>query len=51
MVRNTNMLTYSAGARAFLLLAYTNIPKENDSYFILFHVGVASCIYDLRVDL
>ena len=48
MVRDTDKLTYSADVRAFPLLAYVDIPKENDGYFVLFHVGVASSIHDLH---
>lgn len=47
-VRDTDKLTYSADVRTFPLLAYVDIPKENDGYFVLFHVGVASSIHDLH---
>ena len=43
-------LTFSAGVQAFPLLPYADIPKENDGYSILFHAGVASCIYDFCLD-
>ena len=48
-VRNTEN-NFFAGFRALLLLTYTDVLKENHGYSILFHAGVASCIYDLRVD-
>ena len=47
-VRNMDKLTFSAGVRAFPLLPYADIPKENVGYVVLFHVGVTSCIYVLR---
>ena len=46
----TDKLTFFAGVRAFPLLAYMDILKENDDYSVLFHVGVASCMYDLHAD-
>ena len=50
-VRNTDKLIFSTGVQAFLLLPYADILKENVGYTVLFHAGVASCIYDLRRNL
>ena len=47
---DTDKLTFSASIRSFPLLAYADILTENDGYSILFHKGVASCMYDLRAD-
>lgn len=49
-VHNTDKLTLLADVQAFSLLAYADIPKENDSYSVLFYVGVVSCIYDLHAN-
>ena len=49
-VRDTENLTFSAGIPAFPLLAYADVSKEIHGYFGLHYAGVASCVYDLRVD-
>ena len=50
-VRNTDKLTFSAGVRAFPLLAYANIPKEMMVIpYYSTQVYVASSMYDLCVD-
>ena len=36
---------------SFSVAGIKDIPKENHGNSILFQVGVASCIYDLRTDL
>ena len=43
-VHDTVKLTFSTSVQAFSLLAYADVPKENDSHSVLFHVGVASCM-------
>ena len=37
-------LTFSAGVRAFQLLAYVNSLMKNDDYFVQICAGVSSCI-------
>ena len=42
MVHDMDNLTFSAGIRAFPLLAYVDNPKENDGFSVRVCRGVAS---------